>query len=323
VKRVSGSPILDSAREDEVLSHVSALASKLGLRQEEVEPVYRTIISMSRRVQGHKRRVAFLGPRGTFSEEAARRFFESSNVEYLEKEHLSQIFRDVSSGDSDYGVVPIENSTEGSVNLAVDMLLDTDVKVLGEIEQRIRHNLIAREKRREYSLIISNAQALAQCRKYVQENYPRARLREASSTAAAVRMLQRNRGAAAIGTELAARLYGMKVIARGIEDNPQNYTRFFVLGMEDVPPTGRDKTSVIFFLRHQPGALHSALAAFADRSINLTKIESRPIRQRPWEYYFLCDFEGHRDDQNCREALEELRRRCEYVKVLGSYPRAR
>lgn len=324
VKRDRGSPIQDSSREDEVLAHISDLARKLDLRPEELEAVYRHIISMSRLVQGEVRKVAFLGPRGTFSEVASRKIYQAANVEYVEKAHIEEIFRSVSAKEVDHGVVPIENSTEGSVNLAVDLLLESDVKVVGEIEQRIRHNLIAnpRSKGKDFTAILSHPQALAQCRKFLSHNYPNATPKEVSSTAAAVRMLGRNRNAAAIGTELAAQMYGMKVIARGIEDNPQNYTRFFVLGTEDLPASGKDKTSVIFFLKHQPGALHGALQLLAERSINLTKIESRPIRQRPWEYFFFCDFEGHRDEPNCREALDAMRQRCEYIKVLGSYPRA-
>lgn len=325
IKRNRGAPILDPSRENAVLENVGRVAESLGLEKDDVQSIYRHIIAFSRKIQGEDIRVAFLGPSGTFTEQAARTFFQTRNAHYVEKSGIPEIFRAVATGEADYGVVPVENSTEGSVNIALDLLSETELKVCGEIEQRIRHNLIVppRLEKSKIRGVLSHPQAFAQCRKFLEESLPNARVKEAPSTAAAVKMLIRTKNAAAIGPELAAETYGMRIIAKGIEDNPQNYTRFLVLANQDGAITGKDKTSVIFSVKHVPGALHSALQAFAKRDINLTKIESRPTRLRPWEYLFYCDFEGHKNEEKCRQALEDLNEKCEFLKILGSYQRAR
>jgi len=325
VKKRTKTEIYDPRREKNVIRRIKKLGSKLGLQEGDLLETYEKILSMSRNVQGKEETVAFLGPRGTFCEQASRIYFKSSRVKFVEHPTITDVFRAIGVGEADYGVTPVENSTEGSVNVALDLLLTSDLKVCGEIEQRIRHNLITRSGTNWHNVqtVISHPQAIAQCRKFLEENLPQTKMKEVSSTSAAVRVAGKSKNMAAIGTELAAEIYDMDLAARGIEDNPKNYTRFFVLSRNDAKPTGDDKTSLIFSVRHIPGALFDALQALAKRRINLTKIESRPTRRVPWEYVFYCDFEGHRDEEKCRAAIKDLESKCIFLKVLGSYPRAR
>ena len=325
VKKRTRTEIYDPRREKDVIARIKKLGSKLGLKEDDLMETYAKILSMNRNVQGKKETVAFLGPRGTFCEQASRTYFKNSSVKFIEHPTITDVFRAISVGEADYGVTPVENSTEGSVNVALDLLLTSDLKVCGEIEQRIKHNLITKPGTKWHNVqtVISHPQAIAQCRKFLEENLPQAKMKEVSSTSAAVRMAKKLKNTAAIGTELAADIYDMDPVARGIEDNPKNYTRFFVLSRNDAKPTGDDKTSLIFSVKHVPGALFGALQALAKRRMNLTKIESRPTRRVPWEYVFYCDFEGHRDEEKCRAAIKDLESKCIFLKVLGSYPRAR
>jgi len=270
-------------------------------------------------------KVAFLGPRGTFCEEAARRYFSKPGTVFVASPDIPEIFRKVERGEADQGVVPIENSTEGSVNLTLDLLHECPLKVSGEVELRVRHNLIVKPgmKMGDVTVVMSHPQALAQCRRFLIENLPNAKKMEVASTAKAVEMLRRARGAAAIGTALAAEVNKVDILVRGIEDNPNNFTRFFVIGRSPAPPSGEDKTSIAFTVPNVPGSLYHALGEFAVRGINLTKIESRPTKQRPWEYIFYIDFEGHASEPRCVEALEGLRKKAAFLEVLGSYPKAR
>jgi len=266
-----------------------------------------------------------LGPRGTFCEEAARRHFSKPGTEFITCPDIPEIFRKVERDEAGHGVVPIENSTEGSVNLTLDLLHEYPLKVSGEVELRVRHNLIIRPgmKMGDVKDVLSHPQALGQCRRFLSQNLPAARRVEVASTAKAVEMLKSLKDAAAIGTELAAEVNKMEILVRGIEDNPNNFTRFFVIGRSVAPPSGEDKTSIAFTVPNVPGSLYHALGEFAVRNINLTKIESRPTKQRPWEYIFYVDFEGHASDTNCLEALEGLRKKAAFLEVLGSYPKAR
>ncbi|MEM2963825.1 MAG: prephenate dehydratase [Candidatus Bathyarchaeia archaeon] len=324
LKKRSGMPVRDPAREREVLKRVKRLSSQLGFDPLELEEVFLKILAASRRVQGEEPKVAYLGPSGTFCEQAARKFFSTQPAMYMDRLSIQDVFRSVEWGEADYGVVPVENSLEGSVNITLDMFLETDVKICGEIEERISHCLISKPgvKVEQVKVVYSHPQAIAQCRKFIEANLSEVRIIETSSTAKAVLKAKKLRNAAAIGPELSARIYGMETLARGVEDAPYNYTRFFILSKKESDPTGKDKTSIIFSVPHKPGSLHEALGAFARRHINLTKIESRPARRGSWEYYFYCDFEGHRLMKPCLEALEELRKKCVFLKTLGSYPRA-
>lgn len=241
---------------------------------------------------------------------------------FVEKPTIRKVFEAVADGTVDAGVVPVENSLEGTVGVTLDMLRMLDVRICGEIEEPIRHNLIVKPgvRRQDIRVIVSHPQALSQCASYLERNFPRAVLREAASTAAAVKSLRKLKNAAAIGTELAAEIYGMEILERNIGGENRNYTRFLVIALEDCPPTGKDKTSLLFSVKDRPGALYHALKPFARRRINLTKIESRPSKDEPWTYVFFTEFEGHRQNAKCARAIEELKKVCEYVKVLGSYP---
>ncbi len=268
-------------------------------------------------------RVAFQGEKGAYSEEAVIQFF-GEEVETVPCRDLPTVFSSVESGRVDYGVVPVENSIEGSVNETYDLLLTTGLKVSGEIYLEIHHSLLAHPEAdpRKIRRVYSHPQALAQCRVYLLSRGYEAVPSYDTAGAAKMIMEERVLDAAAIASERTAKLYGLKVIERNIEDYGRNYTRFLVIGDKDAEPTGNDKTSIIFSLPHTPGSLYHALEEFASRMINLTKIESRPTKHRPFEYYFFVDFEGHRLEERVREALEGLLGKSTFLKVLGSYPKA-
>jgi len=323
-KKKLGLPVIDAARENAVLRRIGEQAIRRSLPRELTEGIYREIIHLCRAAQMEESKVAFLGPRGTFCEQAAREHFRDVNAVFDERPSIADVFRSVGVKEADSGVVPIENSNEGSVVATLDLLSESNIKISGEVILRIVHNLMVRPgmKLSEISEVASHPQALAQCHRYLEENLPSAKIVETSSTAAAVKLASVRNGVAAVGTQLAGQLYGMEALASGIEDNRENHTRFFVLGLDDHEPTGKDRTSVLFSVKHRPGSLHEALGALSNRMINLTKIESRPACGKPWEYVFFCDFEGHRKDLKCQEALEELQRKTIDLKILGSYPRA-
>lgn len=269
-------------------------------------------------------KVAFQGERGAYSESAVYSFFGSS-AEAQPCRTLSDVFETVEKGEADYGLVPIENSIEGSVNQTYDLFLEHNLKVCGETVLKIVHCLITDPKTKNLDavkVVYSHPQALAQCRNFIERLG--CNMIPTYDTAGSVKMIKEKGliNAGAIASELAAEIYGMKALVKGIADNPNNYTRFFALAKTDSPPTGSDKTSIIFSVKHVPGALYHALGDFAVRNINLTKIESRPTKEKPWEYNFYLDFEGHRSEEKCREALEDLEDRSFFVKVLGSYPKA-
>lgn len=268
-------------------------------------------------------KVAFQGERGAYSESAVYSFFGPS-VEVKPCKNLSDVFESAEKGETAYGVVPVENSIEGSVNQTYDLFLVHDLKVCGETVLKIVHCLITNPKSTLDSIevVYSHPQALAQCRSFLEKLG--CELIPTYDTAGSVRMVKEKKlmNAGAVASERAAEVYGMKILVMGIADNPNNYTRFFVLAKNDSPPTGNDKTSIIFSTKHVPGALYRALEDFAIRNINLTKIESRPTKEKPWEYNFYLDFEGHRNEERCQEALRGLKEKSSFIKVLGSYPKA-
>jgi chorismate mutase/prephenate dehydratase len=268
--------------------------------------------------------VSFQGERGAYSESAIYSFFGSS-VKVVPLRNISDVFEAVEKRKTEYGVIPIENSIEGSVNQSYDMFLRYDLKVCGEIVLRIHHCLITNPTTdlSSIEMIYSHPQALAQCRNYLEKLG--CEFMSTYDTAGSVKMMKEKRlfNAAAIAGERAAEIYEMKIIVKGIEDNPNNYTRFFVLSEHDSLPTKNDKTSIIFSTKHVPGALYHVLEEFAVRNINLRKIESRPTKQKPWEYNFYLDFEGHRSEKRCKDALNSLDRKSSFLKVLGSYPKAK
>jgi chorismate mutase/prephenate dehydratase len=321
-KKKTSRLIEDREREIKVLKNVRSLARAEKISPADIENIYRQIISASKKIQGVA--VAYQGEPGAYSEEAAFRFFGKSarGVPY---DNLDQVFEAVESGEVPFAMVPVENSLEGSITRAYDLLLDSPLMVCGESELRISHCLIALERASLDTIrfVYSHPQALAQSRNFLKKL--NAEIVPASDTAGSVKMI-REEGrldAAAVASAKAAELYGLKIIAREIEDNPHNYTRFFILSKEDSLPTGNDKTSIVFSLKHKPGALYDCLGEFARRKVNLTKLESRPTRHQPWEYNFYMDFFGHREEKEVGEALQALEEHADFVKILGSYPRAR
>jgi len=341
LKKKKRLPIIDEGREEDVYARLSEKAKPLGLAVSDIRSIYREIMRMCTTVQSlqsteekitmHPRarssdktpNVAFQGEVGAYSEQAVFLFF-GPTASVRPCKSLRTVFETIEKGESDFGVVPIENSLEGSVNETYDLLLDSSLQVSGEINLRVVHCLIANPETQlsDIKVVYSHPQALAQCRRFLETL--NCEVVSTYDTAGSVKMIRDKRlvDSAAIASEKAAEVYGMKIIRKAIEDSPNNYTRFFVLSKDDAPPSGRDKTSIIFSVKHLPGTLYDALQEFAVRSINLTKIESRPTKQNPWEYNFYLDFEGHRKDAICKEALEGLRKKSTFVKILGSYPRA-
>ena len=314
--------VQDGAREKEVIEHVRQLALKEGISPTDMERLYHLVMAASRGVQGIE--VAFQGQAGAYSQEASFSFFGAS-VQTRPCESLDEVFKLVQDSELPYGIVPVENSQEGSISRSYDLLLDSEVMVCGEAQIRVSHCLLANRGTTPGGIkrVYSHPQALAQCQGYLRRLG--CELIPSYDTAGSARMIKDKKlmDSAAVASARAAQIYDMKILAREIEDNPRNSTRFFVLAKQDSPPTGEDKTSIVFLLKHRPGTLHEALGEFSGRGINLTKIESRPTRQKPWEYNFYLDFEGHRRDAAIRETLARLEDISLFLKVLGSYPRAK
>lgn len=264
--------------------------------------------------------VAFQGEIGAYSESAVYAYF-GVTVKLKPCMYLSDVFKCVEKGEADFGVVPVENSLEGSVTQTYDLFLTHDLKVCGEAIIRIAHCLITHPgtKLNDVKTVYSHPQALAQCRNFLEKL--NCRVIQAFDTAGSVKMIKEEglKDAAAIASERAAKFYGMNVLVKDIGDSPNNYTRFFVLSKSDAAYTGKDKTSIIFSIKSYPGALYKVLEEFALRNINLTKIESRPTKKTPWEYNFYLDFEGHRTERHCQETLEAIKSKTNFVKILGSY----
>ena len=267
--------------------------------------------------------VAFQGEPGAYSEGAAFQFF-GAKTKVNPCKDFKDVFDSVCTQKTQFGIVPIENSLEGSVPQNYDLFLRYDLKVCAEVIFKIEHCLIANPgtSLEDIKMVYSHPQALGQCRSFLEE-FGR-ELIPTYDTAGSVKMIKEKnlKNAAAIASERAANIYGMHILAKDIADNPENYTRFFVLYTEDAAPTGKDKTSIIFSAKHEPGSLYHALGEFAKRNINLTKIESRPTKKTAWEYNFYLDFEGHRSEAKCCEALTALEKYAIFVKILGSYPKA-
>lgn len=321
-KRKQGKQVEDVSREKLVLKHIRDIAREENISQEEIEKIYRQIIAAAKSVEGIS--VAFQGEPGAYSEEAASGYFESA-IQTRPCEQFDDVFSSVETGETQFGIVPIENSLEGSISRSYDLLLDSRLKVCGETELRVVHFLIAAPGATLDMIkkVYSHPQALGQCQAFLRKLG--CELVPAYDTAGSVKMIKEKgiTDGAAIASSRAAGIYGMNILARGIEDNSNNFTRFFILSGQDSPPTGNDKTSIVFSVKHKPGSLYEFLKTLASRNINLTKIESRPKRQTPWEYNFYLDFEGHRLTDEVAETLEELDKMATFFKVLGSYPRAK
>ena len=285
-----------------------------------IRQVFREIISACRSLQSPLK-LAYFGPEGTFTHLACTRRFGSS-AHFVPVRTIGDVFAEVEKGNAEYGVVPIENSSEGVVSHTLDMFVDSDLKICGEILLEVSHSLLSKSgDLRKVKKVYSHPHAFAQSRKWLEANLPRIPLFEASSTAAAAKLVTKDRAAAAIASELAASLYDLKVISRKIEDTPCNFTRFLIIGKTQPAPTDHDKTSLMFSIKDRVGALYRILEPFAKYQINLTKVESRPSKTKAWEYIFYLDIEGHIADEPVKAALALLEEECLFLKVLGSYPR--
>ncbi len=286
-----------------------------------VSAVFREIVSACRSLETELT-VAYLGPPATYTHLACIKKFGSS-VNAMPQEGIAETFEAVERERCSFGVVPVENSTEGVVNRTLDMLIDSEVKVCGEVSIRVSHDLLSgTTDRKGIRKIYSHPQALAQCRRYLDRNFPGVPRMETVSTAQAAQTALQEAGSAAIASPLASRLYGLQVLEPRIEDYRNNHTRFLVLGREEPGRTGRDKTSILFSIRDCPGSLCEILKPFSEKAVNLTKIESRPIKDKPWEYIFFLDLEGHAAEEKIREAISLLKERVLFLKILGSYPRS-
>lgn len=313
--------VYSPTREREIRENIRRWRGKGPLSEEALWSIYREIISACRALQ-HPLQLAFLGPRGTFTEIAARQVF-GSQVEVLPLETVEQVFEEVSKGNAQVGVVPIENSVEGVERRTLDLLHHycPPLSIQAETFVEIHHCFLVRDPKEEVRSIFSHPQAFAQCARWLAHHYPHAELIAATSTARGAELAAQTPRSAAIGPALAAEIYGLSILYQNIEDYPNNRTRFFIIGpSEPSSATGQDKTSIIISTQHRAGALCDALSILKKHNLNMTMIESRPSRETPWEYIFFIDFEGHIQDDHVRRAMEELREQCRMVKILGSYP---
>ena len=321
VKRAAGGTgsFHDPEREEQVLERLQTRGAG-AFPKRAIRAVFREVISACLSLEAPMR-VSFLGPEGTFSHMAARHLFGLA-ARYREASTIEGVFDAVRAGDAECGIVPVENSTEGSVPVTVDALIEGDLLIRQELVLDIAQCLLARNPSlTSIERVYSHPQPLAQCRMWLAKHLPGAQLVQTTSTTAAAREAVADERGAAIGAALAAEIYGLDVLREQIQDRPENATRFLVLGMSDAPRTGKDKTTMAFSVREGRGALREVLGVFDDAGINLTKIESRPSRMKRWDYVFLADLEGHRLDVPVAGAIDALRVQCDMVKVLGSYPR--
>jgi chorismate mutase/prephenate dehydratase len=323
IKRSQGGQIYVAEREDAVLRKVAS-QNEGPIKNEALQAIYREIMSAAIALE-QPLLIAYLGPEATNTHAAAIKKFGAS-VNYHAMASIGDIFTAVEKGETDYAVIPIENSTEGSVREALDNFVESDLKIVAQIYLEISHSLISNSPLEEIERVYSKDQALAQCRHWLQRHLPHAQLIDAPSTSRAVQFARDEPGTAAVATEMAAEHYGVPLVERNIQDKADNTTRFFVLGKKPSGPVGggKDLTSFLISLGDEAashsGALLKMLMPLAERGINLSKIESRPSKKRPWDYYFFIDVTGHYEDANMKEALVELKKFCPMVKWLGSYP---
>lgn len=318
IKESRSLDVYDAAQEAKIYEYLKEINGK-DLPQTFLKMIFGEIIAVSRALQKPVA-VSCLGPEASFCHLAAQSHFGKS-TSYVPETSVFSVFEAVERENVQWGVVPVENSLEGSVNLALDRLIVTPLKICAEIYLRISHCLLSSDDRMDdITLVYSHPQALAQCQGWLRRHLPGRRLIEVESTAAAAQTVQKERGSAAIGSRLAATTYHLNILSEGIEDHPSNTTRFLVMGKAHSGPTGRDKMSILFGTPHNPGALYHALKPFAERRINLMKIESYPVKERLWEYLFFVDFKGHEEEKDIKECMEDLREATTFLKILGSYP---
>jgi chorismate mutase/prephenate dehydratase len=319
LKSRTDAPIYAPEREKQVFAKIRK-ANKGPLPDRALIAIWREMMSGSFALE-RPLRIAYLGPQGSFSHTAAMLKFGQS-VEYEPLADIRSIFNEVSRGHSDLGMVPVENTTGGGVIETLDALIDTDVKVCAEVLMAIHHNLMANCSLQEVEKIYSKPEVFVQCRNWLGATFKDAQTIPVASTAKAAQMASGEPKAAAIGSLVAAELYGLNIVCENIEDIANNVTRFLVVSREDAKPSGEDKTAILFSTAHKAGALADVLTVFKKHGINLTNIESRPGKKRAWEYYFFVDFVGHRTEERIQAGLEEVQQHCLQLSVLGSFPRA-
>lgn len=319
IKLKHGEEIYAPHRERAVLQRVARM-SKGPLGADAIRAIYREIMSSALAVE-KPLTIAYLGPQATFTHQAALQRFGTS-LSYMALKTIADIFSEVAKRHADFGVVPVENSTEGVVTHTLDMFMDSELKIVAQIVMPIQQCLISKARRGQIRRLFVHPQSLAQCRGWLQRNLPNVEVIETSSNARSAEMAGREKNAAAIAGLLAAETYGLPVLEHNVQDNAANATRFLVLGRQSPPPSGRDRTSLMFCVADRVGALHGAIAPFRKYRINMTKIESRPSKRKAWEYYFFVDVDGHVQDPKLSKAIDELSEHCVFVKVLGSFPNA-
>jgi len=324
VKKVDGSPVFRPDREAQVIAKMQAAGG--ALKPEGVAAIWREIMSACRALE-EPQQVAFLGPKGTYSEEAAQQFFGSS-MGALPCQSIDEVFRATASGSAEFGVVPIENSTEGVIARTMDLLLGSNVHIVGNVSLMVRHNLLrqASESMDGIRIVYGHPQALAQCQAWLSKHLPHAERRVASSNAEGARQAALDNDSVAIASHRAGIEFGLQTVAKAIQDEVHNRTRFAVICRPEVLPlpakTGRDAVSLVVSVKNQPGALHDLLVPMKTHSVSMTRFESRPARSAQWEYNFYIDLVGHVSDAPVAAALAELQALCAFYKVLGCYPAA-
>lgn len=317
IKLKAGEEIYAPHRERIVLQRICRL-NPGPITNESLRAIYREVMSSALSLE-KSITIAYLGPEATYTHQAAIRRFGGS-LKYAPLKTITDVFAEVMKNKADYGVVPVENSTEGVVTHTLDMFIDSDLKIVAQIVLPISHCFISHARRDQVGRLYVHPQTLAQCRGWIHRNYPQAEILETSSNARSAELASAEREAGAIAGQLAAEKYSVPVVEQDIQDNSNNVTRFLVLGRQCSPPTGHDRTSLMFSIRDEVGALHRALAPFRMQRLNMTKIESRPSKRKAWEYFFFVDFDGHMKDRKVAKAIELLEQQCTFVKVLGSYP---
>ncbi len=319
IKKRDGLQIYAPDREEALLRKLVEM-NEGRLPEKSIRSIYREIMSAALALE-EDLKIAYLGPEGTWTHQAAIKKFGHS-VNYTPHASFSDVFDDVARRRADYGVVPIENSTEGAVSHTLDLFVDSPLRICAQILLRIDNNLLATIAREEVRTLYSHPQVFGQCKNWILRNLPDADLVEVSSTTKAAHLAHEkaSEGAAALGGRLAAELAGLEVLDEAIQDRATNTTRFLVIGEKTCPPTGNDRTSILFSVHDRPGSLVAALKAFDSFEINMSKIESRPSKQKDWEYIFYVDLADHCENGQVSSALEELEKHCSLVKLLGSYP---
>ncbi len=318
-KKKSGAEIYVPSRERAVFDKIKRL-NEGPLPDESAHAIYREIMSAALALETEMK-IAYLGPEATFTHQAARNKFGVS-VDYLPTSTIGEVFDRVQNRSADYGVVPVENSTEGAVTHTFDQFATTPLKICAEIYLPISLTLLSNQPREEINLIFSKQEVFGQCRSWLSANMPNAKLSPVESTTRAVQLALETPGSAAIASAMASDMYAIGVLAENIQDIQGNTTRFLVIAPKYGSPTGDDKTSIVFGVKHKVGALYDALSVFKVDQINMTKIESRPSRNKAWEYYFFVDIDGHAEDPKVARALDELQEHCSLMTILGSYPKA-